>query len=289
MKTLHTDKDGRLFFRKDGFPEKPTLTKDPASPYYHQTMQGYDQALSKAFEDAVPVDKSALKTLWGMDWNGNNPLSFDEWVQPLTAYDLPEGYRLEISSDELGPCTIEEPASHLGMVWIIWKGGRTNYRLSDLKAYLVPVPSVAPKCTGKKYCDCAKEAMAGGANRNWVDGLENDCPYAEKKETVTEVEKKQDGEEIFNNLITIFEFAKSQAKTIVELVQLDAVLAILDVEKKRYADQKEPSGGETQEELWAKVINDCRWYDGSPQNMVEIREHFRRQGIVITRKKGKEN
>lgn len=33
------------------------------------------------------------------------------------------------------------------------------------------------ECTGKKYCDCAREAMDRGANRDWVDGTEETCPF----------------------------------------------------------------------------------------------------------------
>lgn len=36
------------------------------------------------------------------------------------------------------------------------------------------------KCAGKKYCDCAHEAMKRGANRDWVDETERDCQFAEK-------------------------------------------------------------------------------------------------------------
>jgi hypothetical protein len=32
-------------------------------------------------------------------------------------------------------------------------------------------------CNGKEYCDCAGEAMKRGANRDWVDGLEDQCQF----------------------------------------------------------------------------------------------------------------
>jgi len=32
-------------------------------------------------------------------------------------------------------------------------------------------------CNGSKFCDCAKQAMADGANRDWVDGLESGCKF----------------------------------------------------------------------------------------------------------------
>lgn len=34
-------------------------------------------------------------------------------------------------------------------------------------------------CKGKKYCDCAKEAMVSGANRDVVDGLNDGCKFNE--------------------------------------------------------------------------------------------------------------
>ncbi len=34
---------------------------------------------------------------------------------------------------------------------------------------------IDPRC--KVFCTCAKEAMARGANRDWVDGLEDQCPH----------------------------------------------------------------------------------------------------------------
>jgi len=52
------------------------------------------------------------------------------------------------------------------------------------------------KCTGEKYCDCAREAMKRGANRDWVDGTEDDCPFRKTKETqVQSPTKNQDVEQ----------------------------------------------------------------------------------------------
>ncbi|MBT0607626.1 hypothetical protein [Aequorivita echinoideorum] len=36
-----------------------------------------------------------------------------------------------------------------------------------------------------------------------------------------------------------------------------------------------------EKELWAKVINDARWYDGTPQMLEQLTEHFNKQGIVV--------
>lgn len=33
------------------------------------------------------------------------------------------------------------------------------------------------ECNGKLYCDCARTAMSGGANRYVVDGYEDCCPF----------------------------------------------------------------------------------------------------------------
>ena len=40
----------------------------------------------------------------------------------------------------------------------------------------------------------------------------------------------------------------------------------------------------TQKELWAKVINDARWYDGSPASLEQITRHFEKQGYVLAQK-----
>lgn len=36
-----------------------------------------------------------------------------------------------------------------------------------------------------------------------------------------------------------------------------------------------------EKELWAKVINDARWYDGTPQMLQQLTEHFNKQGITV--------
>lgn len=36
-----------------------------------------------------------------------------------------------------------------------------------------------------------------------------------------------------------------------------------------------------EKELWVKVINDARWYDGKPQTLQQLIEHFNNQGIVV--------
>ncbi len=36
-----------------------------------------------------------------------------------------------------------------------------------------------------------------------------------------------------------------------------------------------------EKELWAKVINDARWYDGTPEMLEQLTEHFNRQGIKV--------
>jgi hypothetical protein len=36
-----------------------------------------------------------------------------------------------------------------------------------------------------------------------------------------------------------------------------------------------------EKELWAKVINDARWYDGTPQMLKQLTEHFNKQGITV--------
>lgn len=34
----------------------------------------------------------------------------------------------------------------------------------------------------KEYCNCAREAMASGACRDWVDGTQDNCPLRPKEE-----------------------------------------------------------------------------------------------------------
>lgn len=41
---------------------------------------------------------------------------------------------------------------------------------------------------------------------------------------------------------------------------------------------------ESQEELWAKVINDARFYDGSPNSLHQLTKFFQKQGFTLTRK-----
>ena len=36
-----------------------------------------------------------------------------------------------------------------------------------------------------------------------------------------------------------------------------------------------------EKELWAKVINDARWYDGTPKMLQQLTEHFNKQGITV--------
>ena len=36
-------------------------------------------------------------------------------------------------------------------------------------------------CTGNKACDCAKKAMSEGANRNWVESIEDNCPFRKRE------------------------------------------------------------------------------------------------------------
>ncbi len=38
----------------------------------------------------------------------------------------------------------------------------------------------------------------------------------------------------------------------------------------------------TDNELWVRVINDARFYDGSPQDLEKLIQHFKSIGITIT-------
>jgi hypothetical protein len=82
MKTLHTDKDSRLFYRADGWPEFPMCGPEDACYF----IDVYNEALSKAFENAVPV--SIPETVFRLK---KLPV-----LTPLTAYDLPKGYQVEV-------------------------------------------------------------------------------------------------------------------------------------------------------------------------------------------------
>jgi hypothetical protein len=47
----------------------------------------------------------------------------------------------------------------------------------------------------KEYCNCAAEAMARGANRDWVDGTQDKCPLKpteemDAKEVITRFAKR---------------------------------------------------------------------------------------------------
>lgn len=57
------------------------------------------------------------------------------------------------------------------------------------------------RCNGSKFCDCAKQAMTNGANRDWVDQTEDNCKF---KPTPTD-SVTSDGTKV-NGDGTIFEF-----------------------------------------------------------------------------------
>jgi L,D-peptidoglycan transpeptidase YkuD (ErfK/YbiS/YcfS/YnhG family) len=38
---------------------------------------------------------------------------------------------------------------------------------------------------------------------------------------------------------------------------------------------KEETEKESQESMWAEVINDARWYNGSPHDLQQLTNHFR--------------
>lgn len=39
----------------------------------------------------------------------------------------------------------------------------------------------------------------------------------------------------------------------------------------------------TTKEMWATIINDARWYDGTPQMLTQLSEHFEKQGYIISK------
>ena len=38
----------------------------------------------------------------------------------------------------------------------------------------------------------------------------------------------------------------------------------------------------TNKEIWVKIINDARWYDGSPHTLEKMIRHFEAQGYVVS-------
>lgn len=88
----------------------------------------------------------------------------------------------------------------------------------------------------------AKERIASaGIYKRWeniYNEMYGTSEYVEYLEQAAELycleERKRTWEEAINTSIRKFEFAKTKAKTLVELIQLDAVLAILDVTKKEF-------------------------------------------------------
>ena len=137
MKTLHTDKEGRLFFRKDGWPEKPlgpVLTMERNRDHRNR-MIDYEQALTKAFESAVPVEITSLEMYAKI-----LPL-YSSGMQGLTAYSVPEGYRVDVCAEH-------------GCIW--------EHRMI---AYLVPV---APSSEGEKKQDSDPQAFY---NDGWYDAV----------------------------------------------------------------------------------------------------------------------
>lgn len=40
---------------------------------------------------------------------------------------------------------------------------------------------------------------------------------------------------------------------------------------------------QNQNEIWAKIINDARWYDGTPQGLKKLTEHFKGKYDVVNK------
>lgn len=37
----------------------------------------------------------------------------------------------------------------------------------------------------------------------------------------------------------------------------------------------------SEKEIWAKIINDARWYDGTPERLSRMIDHFKKNGFII--------
>jgi hypothetical protein len=57
------------------------------------------------------------------------------------------------------------------------------------------------------------------------------------------------------------------------------------IEAVRLLPEKPEQKEESQESLWASIINDARWYDGSPQDLIKLTIFFKSKFDTIKRKK----
>lgn len=77
-------------------------------------------------------------------------------------YPIPDGYEVKLESPDCD-CPITDCVC--------------------VHRYSILVPKQDSRC--KEYCNCAREAMKSGANRDWVDQTQDECPLKPKQEFKT--------------------------------------------------------------------------------------------------------
>jgi len=197
---------------------------------YKHPMDWYNEKLEAAIKQAVLFkDQSHIKRL--LSFNGISSLSDNELIPIPDGYEIEletkdlcdyEGEELWEITPHLVKYAILVPkqvdidpdvkdALNKGGYWDLIdddkpkqepvKGAGDDYPVIDLKHenlmsnlrdsmdQLCGIPKQESKC--KEYCNCAREAMQEGANRDWVDGIQDKCPLIPKQEPVKEKFEEQ--------------------------------------------------------------------------------------------------
>ena len=112
-------------------------------------LERYKETLKTAIENGVEFKHTEI-TAMAMGLH-------DGELEQGKLYPVPDGYEIKIKKDYI-----------------------------ELEEYAILVPKQESKC--KEYCNCAREAIKSGANRDWVDGIQDNCPLKPKQEPVNAFE-----------------------------------------------------------------------------------------------------